>query len=91
MQNQVSGKVLITAQNHAYAVRAESLPGTGFAVWATNLNDGSVEGLRHTAYPILTVQYQPEAAPGPAVHDGVFSWFAAAVEGRLDHAERELA
>lgn len=91
VQNQVSGKVLITAQNHAYAVRAESLPGTGFAVWATNLNDGSVEGLRHTAYPILTVQYQPEAAPGPAVHDGVYSWFAAAVEGRLDHAERELA
>ena len=91
VQNLVSGKVLITAQNHAYAVRAESLLGTGFVMWASNLNDGTVEGLRHTEAPILTVQYQPEAAPGPAVHDGIFAWFAAAVEGRLDHAERELA
>ncbi|MBA2132142.1 glutamine-hydrolyzing carbamoyl-phosphate synthase small subunit [Capillibacterium thermochitinicola] len=91
VQNLVSGKVLITAQNHAYAVRAESLTGTGFIVWAINMNDGTVEGLRHTEQPILTVQYQPEAAPGPAVHDGVFAWFAAVVEGRMDHAERELA
>jgi len=91
VQNLVSGKVLITAQNHAYAVQAESLAGTGFRVWASNLNDDTVEGLRHTKYPILTVQYQPEAAPGPAVHEEIFSWFAAAVEGRLDHAERELA
>ncbi|NLW59130.1 MAG: glutamine-hydrolyzing carbamoyl-phosphate synthase small subunit [Firmicutes bacterium] len=91
VQNLVSGKVLITAQNHAYAVRAASLPGTGLAVWAVNLNDGTIEGLRHTTEPILTVQYQPEAAPGPAVHEAVFAWLAAAVEGRWDHAERELA
>lgn len=58
-------KVLITSQNHGYAVDADSLDGTGLEVTQTNLNDGSVEGLQHRTLPIRTTQYHPEANPGP--------------------------
>jgi carbamoyl-phosphate synthase small subunit len=61
-----TGKVLITAQNHGYAVDPDHLP-TGVEVTQLNLNDGTVEGFRHLEHPILAVQYHPEASPGP--HD----------------------
>ena len=61
-----SGKVLITAQNHRYAVEADSLPG-GLEITQINLNDQTVEGIRHREHPMLAVQYHPEASPGP--HD----------------------
>ena len=61
-----TGKVLITAQNHGYAVDPDSLP-ADLEVTQTNLNDGTVEGIRHRSHPILAVQYHPEASPGP--HD----------------------
>jgi carbamoyl-phosphate synthase small subunit len=64
-----SGRVHITSQNHGYAVDAASLPGTGLVVTHTSLNDGSVEGLRHQSLPIFSVQYHPEASPGP--HDSL--------------------
>ena len=60
-----SGKVNITSQNHGYAVHQDSLAGTGLVVTHTSLNDGSVEGLRHQSLPIFSVQYHPEASPGP--------------------------
>jgi carbamoyl-phosphate synthase small subunit len=66
-----SGRVLITAQNHGFAVKGDgkSIPGAPeLEVTHVNLNDGSVEGLRHREKPIFAVQYHPEAAPGP--HDG---------------------
>jgi len=59
-----SGRVLITAQNHGYSVDPDRLP-TGLEVTQINLNDGTVEGIRHRDLPILAVQYHPEASPGP--------------------------
>jgi carbamoyl-phosphate synthase small subunit len=68
----VSGKVLITSQNHGFAVAGETggtgVPGaSGLEVTHRNLNDGTVEGVRHRELPIFAVQYHPEASPGP--HD----------------------
>jgi carbamoyl-phosphate synthase small subunit len=61
-----SGRVEITAQNHGYAVDADSLP-PAVEITHVNLNDGTVEGMRHRELPIVSVQYHPEASPGP--HD----------------------
>jgi carbamoyl-phosphate synthase small subunit len=75
-----SGQVQVTAQNHEVQVVAETLPaGSGFRVSQVNLNDGSVEGLRHVELPIETVQYHPEGAPGPLDALEVFDRFVAAV------------
>ncbi len=71
--------VQVTAQNHEVQVVGDSLPaGSGFHVSQVNLNDGSVEGLRHATLPIETVQYHPEGAPGPLDALAVFDRFVAA-------------
>ena len=59
-----TGRVYITAQNHGYAVDPETLKG-GLVVSHLNLNDGTVEGLRHRELPIFSIQYHSEASPGP--------------------------
>jgi len=64
-----SGKVLITSQNHGFAVDPDSLP-ADVEVTQLNLNDHTVEGMRHKKLPIFCVQYHPEASPGP--HDPTF-------------------
>jgi carbamoyl-phosphate synthase small subunit len=64
-----TGKVEITAQNHSYSVEAASLPDE-LVVTHKNLNDDTVEGLRHRELPVFSVQYHPEAAPGP--HDALY-------------------
>jgi carbamoyl-phosphate synthase small subunit len=75
------GLVQVTAQNHEVQVVGESLPArSGFRVSQVNLNDGSVEGLRHATLPIETVQYHPEGAPGPLDALAVFDRFVAAAE-----------
>jgi carbamoyl-phosphate synthase small subunit len=78
-----SGLVQVTAQNHEVQVVGDSLPrGSGFHVSQVNLNDGSVEGLRHEVLPIETVQYHPEGAPGPLDALAVFDRFVAAARRR---------
>jgi carbamoyl-phosphate synthase small subunit len=76
-----SGRVQVTAQNHEVEVVGETLPtDSGFIVSQRNLNDGSVEGLRHATKPIETVQYHPEGSPGPLDALEVFDRFMARVE-----------
>jgi carbamoyl-phosphate synthase small subunit len=74
-----SGKVAITAQNHGFAVNAESLP-SDVEVTHINLNDGTVEGMCHKKLPIFSVQYHPEAAPGPHDASYFFDQFADLIE-----------
>ncbi len=77
------GLVQVTAQNHEVQVLGDSLPtGSGFRVSQVNLNDGSVEGLRHATLPIETVQYHPEGSPGPLDALAVFDRFVAALNAR---------
>jgi carbamoyl-phosphate synthase small subunit len=77
VQDLDTGYVQVTAQNHEVQVVGGSLPASsGFRVSQVNLNDRSVEGLRHAEKPIETVQYHPEGAPGPLDALAVFDRFA---------------
>ena len=74
-----TGKVAITSQNHGFAVDPDSLPAE-VEVTHVNLNDGTVEGMRHRELPIFSVQYHPEAAPGPHDAGYFFAEFARLIE-----------
>jgi carbamoyl-phosphate synthase small subunit len=70
-----TGKIAITSQNHGYAVDPASLP-SDVEVTHVNLNDGTVAGLRHLKHRAFSVQYHPEACPGPHDADYFFAEFA---------------
>ena len=74
-----SGRVHITAQNHGYSVDADNLP-AGLEVSQINLNDNTVEGLRHRELPLFTIQYHSEASPGPRDNEYLFDRFLAMVD-----------
>ncbi|MEW9050405.1 MAG: carbamoyl phosphate synthase small subunit [Neobacillus sp.] len=75
-----TGKVSITAQNHGYTVDQQSIKTTRLQVTHTALNDGTVEGLKHLEFPAFTVQYHPEASPGPEDANNLFNQFLEMIE-----------
>ncbi|OLN32364.1 glutamine-hydrolyzing carbamoyl-phosphate synthase small subunit [Desulfosporosinus metallidurans] len=87
VQDLRSKRVTITSQNHGYAIAEESLEQTPLHVTHRNLNDNSVEGVKHQDLPIFSVQYHPEAGPGPSESLYLFEEFAQLMqEWRAHHA-----
>ena len=73
--NLQTGKVDITAQNHGYAVDIDSLKDTDLELTHIAVNDRTCEGVRHKKYPVFSVQYHPEASPGPHDPNYLFDMF----------------
>jgi carbamoyl-phosphate synthase small subunit len=87
--NLETNKVEITAQNHGFAVDPDSLPASDVVLTHRNLNDDTLEGLRHRSLPLFSVQYHPEASPGPHDSAYLFGKFVAMMEEFKGGGEHE--
>ena len=81
MKDLDAGRVFITSQNHGYVVTAESVDPAVAQVSHVNVNEGSVEGLRYQNGNVCTVQFHPEASPGPQDTEYLFDRFVSKMEG----------
>lgn len=89
VKNLATGKIEITSQNHGYSVDPESVKSTDLEITHVALNDGTVEGLRHRTLPAFSVQYHPEASPGPHDPNYLFDNFVQMMKenkGSVTHA-----
>jgi carbamoyl-phosphate synthase small subunit len=83
-----TNRCYITSQNHGYTVLEESIAGTELEVTHINNNDKTIEGLKHTKFPAFSVQYHPEAAPGPFDSTYLFDQFIEMIRTfKLDHPQ----
>ena len=98
VRNLLTGRVEITSQNHGFCVDEESLRAVGGEPTHVHLNDGTLAGFRHTTKPIFSVQYHPEASPGPHDSAYLFDCFVTMMASRrpisaadMEAAQRALA
>ncbi len=80
VRDEETGKVFVTSQNHGFAVDPKTLP-KSVDVWFTNANDNSIEGIKERSRPICSVQFHPEAAPGPHDASWIFDTFITCIKG----------
>ena len=80
VMNLATRKVEITAHNHGFAVDPDSLPASDVELTHINLNDQTLEGFRHRSMPVFSVQYHPEASPGPHDSHYLFDQFVKMME-----------
>lgn len=80
----VTGNIGFTSQNHGYAVAADSVDKDNLMITHVEVNDGTVEGLRHKKYPAFSVQFHPDATPGPHDYDSLFDDFMSMIDQRKE-------
>ena len=86
-----TNKVYITSQNHGFCVDIDSLPKKDIQLTHVNLNDGTLEGLRHKKLPVFSVQFHPEAAPGPVDAEYLFAEFAQLMQNSKKRKTKKYA